>query len=64
MANLYREIAETLRKEGCRPVRQGKGSHEIWFSPLTRRTFTLPSNITSKPLAYAILKQAGVPRAP
>ena len=51
MAALYRTLAEILRESGCRFERQGKGSHEIWYSPITRRTFTVPANIDNKPLA-------------
>ena len=44
-------------------LRQGKGSHEIWTSPLSGRTFTVPANVTSQRLANEILKQAGLPKA-
>jgi predicted RNA binding protein YcfA (HicA-like mRNA interferase family) len=63
MAALYRALADILREAGCRLERQGKGSHEIWYSPITRRTFTVPANIDGRPLANAILKQAGLPKA-
>jgi predicted RNA binding protein YcfA (HicA-like mRNA interferase family) len=63
MAALYRALTELLREAGCRLERQGKGSHEIWYSPITRRTFTVPANIDGRPLANAILKQAGLPKA-
>ena len=43
--------------------RQGKGSHEIWYSPLTKRTFSVPANLKSQRLANEILKQAGLPKA-
>jgi hypothetical protein len=43
--SLYRQLARLLRDGGCRFVRQAKGSHEIWFSPITRRHFAVPSNI-------------------
>src|SRR6266404_7800319 len=41
---VYRRLTALLREAGCRFERQGKGSHEIWFSPITQRTFTVPSN--------------------
>jgi len=53
-------LAQLLREAGCGFQRQGKGSHEIWFSPITSQTFTVPSNINNRPLANAILKQAGL----
>jgi predicted RNA binding protein YcfA (HicA-like mRNA interferase family) len=40
--------------------RQGKGSHEIWYSPVTGRTFAVPANLKSRRLAGEILKQAGI----
>jgi hypothetical protein len=60
---VYRRLTELLRAAGCRFERQGKGSHEIWFSPITQRTFPVPRTIRSEPLANAILKQAGLPKA-
>ena len=63
MADLYRRLARLLRDAGCELLRQGKGSHEIWRSPLSRRTFTVPANVTSQRLANEILKQAGLPKA-
>ena len=49
--DLYRRLTRLLRDAGYEPERQGKGSHEIWYSPLTDRTFSVPANITSRPLA-------------
>ncbi len=61
--DLYRRLARLLRDAGCEPKRQGKGSHEIWYSPLTNRTFSVPANLTSRPLANGVLKQAGLEKA-
>ncbi|MDS4020873.1 MAG: type II toxin-antitoxin system HicA family toxin [Candidatus Competibacter sp.] len=63
MASLYRELIEHLRAADCTFVRMGKGSHEIWYSPITGRTFTVPRSLASHPLANTILKQAGLPKA-
>ncbi|HEX6016210.1 MAG TPA: type II toxin-antitoxin system HicA family toxin [Geminicoccaceae bacterium] len=63
MADLYRRLARLLRDAGCEMRRQGKGSHEIWYSPATKRTFSVPTNLTSQRLANEILKQAGLPKA-
>ncbi len=54
---------DLLRSAGCELVRQGKGSHEIWHSPLTRRSFAVPIGIPSRHTANAILRQAGLPKA-
>ncbi|TAN55871.1 MAG: type II toxin-antitoxin system HicA family toxin [Rhodospirillales bacterium] len=48
---------------GCLFVRQGKGSHEIWHSPINGRNFAVPIGIPSRHTANEILKQAGLPKA-
>jgi predicted RNA binding protein YcfA (HicA-like mRNA interferase family) len=58
-----RTLRELLTAAGCHLVRQGKGSHEIWHSPLTGRNFAVPFNIASRHTANAILRQAGLPKA-
>jgi predicted RNA binding protein YcfA (HicA-like mRNA interferase family) len=63
MARLYLRLARKLRQAGCEVRRQGKGSHEIWYSPRTNRTFSVPANLKSQMLANEILKQAGLPKA-
>lgn len=62
MAALYRQLARRLRAAGCHLKRQGKGSHEIWYSPITKRTFVVPANLRSQKLADEISKQAGLPK--
>ena len=37
MADYDPEVKRLLREAGCYPVRQGKGDHEIWYSPITGR---------------------------
>lgn len=58
-----RALREILRAAGCVFVRQGKGSHEIWHSPITQRNFPVPVGIASRHTANAILRQAGLPKA-
>jgi predicted RNA binding protein YcfA (HicA-like mRNA interferase family) len=56
-------LRDLLRAAGCVLVRQGKGSHEIWQSPITKRNFAVPVGIPSRHTANAILRQAGLPKA-
>jgi predicted RNA binding protein YcfA (HicA-like mRNA interferase family) len=63
MAELYRDLAAILHANGCRRVRTGKGSHEIWFSPVNGRHFTVPRSTKSRHTANDVLKQAGLPKA-
>jgi predicted RNA binding protein YcfA (HicA-like mRNA interferase family) len=58
-----RALRELLRAAGCTLVRQGRGSHEIWPSPITERNFAVPVGIPSRHTANAILRQAGLPKA-
>ena len=57
MADYAPEVKRLLREAGCYPVRQGKGDHEIWFSPITGRKFVVDSKIKSRHTANAVLKQ-------
>ena len=36
-----REVKKRLRAAGCRFLRQGRGDHEIWESPINGVRFTL-----------------------
>ena len=58
--NYNREIKNLLKENGCTFVRHGKGDHDIWYSPITNRNFTVDNNIKSKPLANAVMRQSGI----
>jgi predicted RNA binding protein YcfA (HicA-like mRNA interferase family) len=60
MAELYRELARILKDNGCTLIRTGKGSHEIWFSPVSRKPVTVPKTTKSRHTANEVLKQAGL----
>lgn len=53
-------LKRLLSDAGCYFVRQGRGDHEIWFSPITDRHFVVDSSIKSRHTANAVLKQAGL----
>ena len=63
MASLYADLVKHLKANGCWLIRSGKGNHEIWYSAINGRTFTVPQSLAAIPLANAILKQAGLPKA-
>ena len=58
----YAQLVAILRDAGCSFRRNGKGDHEIWFSPISNRTFTLDRGILSRHTANAVLNQAGLDR--
>lgn len=63
MTGFTPKLKDILRSTGCMFVRQGRGDHEIWYSPVTNRNFTVDNNIKSRHTANAVLKQAGLPKA-
>ena len=62
-SNLYPDLVRLLKEAGCQVVRQGKGSHEIWFSLKSNRNFSVPRNTRKPHTANAVLKDAGLPKA-
>lgn len=44
MADYDRDVIRTLRRAGCRRVREGRGDHEVWHSPVNGRTFTVKAH--------------------
>ena len=63
MAGYLRELKDLLVKAGCVYFRPGRGDHEIWFSPITSRHFTVDHGVKSRHTANETLKQAGLPKA-
>lgn len=53
-------VKEVLREAGCEFVRQGKGDHEIWKSPINGQKFMVDGKIKSRKWANITLKQAGI----
>ncbi|MBW4472873.1 MAG: type II toxin-antitoxin system HicA family toxin [Stenomitos rutilans HA7619-LM2] len=62
-ASLTPALKRLLVNAGCSFERQGKGDHEIWYSPITDRRFVVDNFIKSRHTANAVLKQAGLPKA-
>ena len=58
----YAQIVSALRAAGCIFRRVGKGDHEIWYSPITERSFTVDRGSLSRHMANAVMKQAGIDR--
>lgn len=56
-------LKKILEDHDCYFKRQGKGDHEIWYSPINGRSFTVDANIKSRHTANAVLKQAGLDKA-
>ena len=59
-SGFYAQLRALLLAHGCKFVRQGKGSHEMWYSPVTRAQFPVAVTVANRHTANAILKQAGI----
>jgi predicted RNA binding protein YcfA (HicA-like mRNA interferase family) len=62
MAELYRELVAIPSAHGSYLVRKGKGSHEIWYSPISGKHLTVPRSANSRHTANDVLKQVGLPK--
>lgn len=62
MADYSGQLKRILSEAGCHKVRQGKGDHEIWYSPLSDVRFPVDSCIKSRHTANGVLMQAGLPK--
>ena len=60
--DFYPEIARILGRAGWAKTTGGKGSHEKWIEPKTRRVVIVPRS-KSRLTANEVLKQAGLPKA-
>ena len=57
-----RALKMMLLEAGCFLVRQGKGDHEVWWSPMNGKRFPVDSKILSRHSANGVLKLAGLPK--
>jgi hypothetical protein len=56
-------VKAVLSESGCTLVRQGKGDHEVWQSPINGRRLMIDGHIKSRHWANHTLRQAGLPKA-
>jgi hypothetical protein len=59
MADYAPAVKKKLREGGCWWERQGKGDHEIWYSPHTDRRFPVDNKILSRHTANGIIAVGG-----
>lgn len=48
MPSYEHDVRAILKEHGCYFIRNGKGDHEIWKSPISGRHFTVDSKIKSR----------------
>lgn len=62
MNHYGKRVREILTEAGCYFKRHGRGDHDVWWSPVSNRSFTVDHVIKSRHTANAVLKQAGLPK--
>ena len=62
-AGYGRKIERLLLEAGCTLVRKSKGDHEIWFSPVSKRSFVFDRGVKLRHTANGTLKDAGLDKA-
>ena len=60
MADFSKDVIKIILQNNCVFVRHGKGDHDIYYSEITKRHFTVDNKIKSRHTANAIMKQSGV----
>ena len=60
MAEYEKVVRKILQENGCYFVRQGKGDHSIWYSPIKNHNFPVDGKIKSRHTANVIMKQSGI----
>jgi hypothetical protein len=60
MAEYEKKVRAKLSENGCTFQRHGKGDHDVWYSPITRKNITVDGKIPSRHTANAVMKQAGI----
>jgi len=60
MADYTKQIKKILSDSGCYFVRHGKGDHDIWYSPISNKPFTVDGSIKKRTSANKTLLSAGV----
>jgi len=58
----YRDVTKRLKILGFEFDRRAKGSHEIWWNPVTRKRTTIPNHSGDLPegMLRAVLAQARI----
>jgi len=57
-----KDLIRQLKNSGCIFIRHGKGDHQIWYSPITDRKFSVPHPKKQMPIGTlkSIEKAAGI----
>ena len=60
MGDYTRKVKKILSENGFGFVRRGKGDHDIWYNPSTKKSISVDSEIKLRTSANELLKEAGL----
>jgi len=60
MGDYTRKVKEILSDNGFQYERRGKGDHDIWYNPDTKKSVSVDGKIKLKTSANELLKEAGI----
>ena len=56
-SGFYDELVKILKKNGCYKLREAKGSHEWWCSPINNHRFPVSKTINKRELSAIFLSK-------
>jgi len=60
MGDYTRKVKKILLENGFQFERRGKGDHDIWFNPDTKKSVSVDGEIKLRTSANELLKDAGL----
>jgi predicted RNA binding protein YcfA (HicA-like mRNA interferase family) len=60
MADYARKVKKVLSDNGCYFIRNGKGDHEVWHSPITNKIVVVDGKVVKRSSANETIKKAGL----
>ncbi|MCL2566338.1 MAG: type II toxin-antitoxin system HicA family toxin [Defluviitaleaceae bacterium] len=60
MGDYTRKVKKILSENGYKFERRGKGDHEIWYNPNTKKSVSVDGEIKLRTSASELLKDAGL----
>jgi len=60
MGDYTKDVKKTLSQNGFVFSRHGKGDHDIWYNPTTKKSVSVDGKIKLRTSANEVLKEAGL----
>ena len=60
MGDYTKSVKKILSENGYRFERHGKGDHDIWYNPETKKSVSVDGKIKLRTSANELLKEAGL----